>query len=282
MYKRILVGYDESDAARDALRLATALAHAEGAELLLAACLPYDPLATAADAYDRAVAEAERKLETAAREQLGEIPFSLRTVGGVSPPRALTELAQAEDADVIVIGSTHRGKIGRVLPGSVGERLLHGAPCAVLVAPRHFSDREHFGIGEIGVAFDGRDEARHALEVAAGLAADLDAALRVIAVDEPLDPHEPLAGELPMIREDLEEELRKAGEELGGRGIEARTELLEGPPATVLAERGVELDLLVIGSRGYGPIRHALLGGVSADVMRTSPCPVMVVPRSAP
>ena len=57
--------------------------------------------------------------------------------------------------------------------------------------------------------------------------------------------------------------------------------LEEGDPAAVLAKHGVELDLLVIGSRGYGPLRRTLLGGVSAEVMRTAPCPVVVVPRVA-
>ena len=45
--------------------------------------------------------------------------------------------------------------------------------------------------------------------------------------------------------------------------------------------RDALLDLLVIGSRGYGPVRRTLLGGVSAEVTRTSACPVLVVPRGA-
>lgn len=52
-----------------------------------------------------------------------------------------------------------------------------------------------------------------------------------------------------------------------------------GDPAAVLAEHGVEADLLVVGSRGHGPLRRALLGGVSA-VTGAAPCPVIVVPRS--
>ena len=57
--------------------------------------------------------------------------------------------------------------------------------------------------------------------------------------------------------------------------------IVDGDPAEVLAQQGVELDLLVVGSRGYGPLRRALLGGVSGRIIRIAPCPVVVTPRSA-
>jgi nucleotide-binding universal stress UspA family protein len=242
MYRRILVGFDGRDAARDALTLARAFGEIEGAELVLAVALEnLDPLATPATAYERAFAETEEKLSTAARHQLGETPFRMRVVGGVSAPRALHELAEDERADVVVIGSTHRGGLGLVLPGSVGERLLHGAPSAVLVAPRGFAERgAGFEIKRIGVGYDGRTESSHARNVASRLASDLGASLDTLTVEDG-----------------------------------------QGDPGRVLAERSSELDLLVVGSRGYGPVRHALEGNVSGQVMRLSSCPVLVVPRSA-
>jgi nucleotide-binding universal stress UspA family protein len=242
MYRRILVGYDGHDAARDALVLGRALAAIEGAELVLAAALEnLDPLATPATAFERARAEAEDRLSASARAVLGtDLAFRTRIVGGVSAPRALTEIAEDERADVVVIGSTHRGGIGRVLPGSVGERLLQGAPCAVLVAPRGFAERpEPFEIRSIGVGYDGRTESTHARDVASALATELGATLTTLTVGED-----------------------------------------EGDPGEALAERSRELDLLVVGSRGYGPVRHALEGNVSGKVMRMAASPVLVVPRS--
>jgi nucleotide-binding universal stress UspA family protein len=55
----------------------------------------------------------------------------------------------------------------------------------------------------------------------------------------------------------------------------------EGDPGHVLAERSGDFDLLVVGSRGYGPVRHAFEGNVSGKVMREAASPVLVVPRSA-
>ena len=240
VYRRILVAYDASEGARDALSLARGLAAIEGAELVLGVALELDPLATPAAAYERASAEAEERLRSSAREILGEAPFRIRIVGGVSAPRALTEFAEDEGADVIVLGSTHRHGLGRVLPGSVGERLLHASPCGVMVAPSGYAGHEHVEIARIGVGYDGRTESSHARDVAVALASDLGASLETITVAE-----------------------------------------REGDPAKVLAERSRGLDLLVVGSRGYGPVRHALVGNVSYELMRTAACPVVVVPRSA-
>ena len=50
--------------------------------------------------------------------------------------------------------------------------------------------------------------------------------------------------------------------------------------ADELVERSRELDLLVVGSRGYGPVRHALLGSVTQKLMKAAACPVLVVPRA--
>ncbi len=66
--------------------------------------------------------------------------------------------------------------------------------------------------------------------------------------------------------------------ELAG-GVPVHTQTVEGNAADVLVERSRELDLLVLGSRAYGPVRHALLGSVSAAVMREAHCPVLVMPR---
>jgi nucleotide-binding universal stress UspA family protein len=240
MYRTILVGYDGRPPGTDALALANGLARIEGARLVLCAALELDPLATPASAYERATAEAEERLQAEAARTLGETPFKLRVIGGVAPPRALHEVAEDERADVIVLGSTHRHGLGRVAPGSVAERLLHGAPCAVMVAPSGWASHEAFELRRIGVGFDGRSEASHARDVAEALARELGAELTTITV---------------------------------GEG--------EGDPADVLVERSRELDLLVVGSRGYGPIRHALVGNVSWGVLRKAATPVLVVPRPA-
>jgi nucleotide-binding universal stress UspA family protein len=57
--------------------------------------------------------------------------------------------------------------------------------------------------------------------------------------------------------------------------------LLDGDAATQIAKASEHLDLLVLGSRGYGPLGAVLLGSVSSALVRTARCPVVVIPRSA-
>jgi nucleotide-binding universal stress UspA family protein len=282
---KFVVGFDGSDEARDALQLGRALARAEDAELVVGVAISYAPLPIEAEGYDRALAEHYDELFDEVDRELAGAQFERRELNDESPACALGQLAEDEGANLIVIGSTHRGTLGRVYPGSVGERLLNGAPCAVAIAPRGFARREHFGLGVVGLAYDGTPESKLALTEAERLAGELGASLKLIAVvpDVPVIPSRighTSAGYADALRRHFRGVLDRAASALPSATV-AETVLDEGDPAAALAARGVELDLLVIGSRGYGPLRRVLLGGVSAEVMRTAPCPVIVVPGAS-
>jgi nucleotide-binding universal stress UspA family protein len=63
--------------------------------------------------------------------------------------------------------------------------------------------------------------------------------------------------------------------------VAAESHSFRGDPAKVLVKQSERLGLLVLGSRGYGPIKSVLLGSVSSYVLRNARCPVLVVPRGA-
>jgi nucleotide-binding universal stress UspA family protein len=288
--KTIVVGFDARQEAMDALALGRELAAADEAELHVAVVQP-----RGGAPFERAVAGAriseeldDQLFETAARalEGLDFTRASLDgSLGGRSAARALYEYAEERGADLIVVGSSHRGKLGRILPGSVGESLLRGAPCAIAVAPRGFAGREHEGFALVGSAYDGSEEAELALREAERVSRALGAELRVITVvptQAQFTMKAALAGELlEDIRDEFRGVLERGLAELD-EGTKAEADLREGDPAEVLAKETEGLDLLVVGSRGYGPIRGALLGGVSAAVTRTAACPILVVPRGGP
>jgi nucleotide-binding universal stress UspA family protein len=139
----------------------------------------------------------------------------------------------------------------------------------------------------LAVAFDGSPESCAALELAGQLAGAAEATLRVVAVHEPFTAT--TAGIAPIgaadvgavtQREAMEERLREAVAELPA-GLRAKGLLLKGEAAEeLLKETDLGVDLLVMGSRGHGPLGRVLLGGVSAKVARNAPCPVLVMPRS--
>lgn len=283
--KRIVVGYDASELGADALHLAQTLSAPEGGELIVAAIDEVEPIFGDVTQWRELRNDYFEQVFEAAAKQLGDSSFTRRTAAG-SVPWSLERLAEEEQADLIVVGSSHRGKLGQTLAGSVGERLLHGSPCAVAIAPRGFGSRQQPPVQRIGLAYDGQEEASAALQEAVKLARAFGAALRLITVSPTREELIPgrighsYPGYANVLHGHFEKQLEQ-GRAAVPRGIELETVLLDGDPARELAAQGAELDLLVLGSRGYGPLRRVLLGGVAAEVVGMAPCPLIVLPRTA-
>ncbi|HSK48888.1 MAG TPA: universal stress protein [Solirubrobacterales bacterium] len=274
---RLLVGYDGRPASRDALAFAKALTATQDGGLTVASVRGYWP-ELLGESYELVVKEDEHWIRRGATEVLGDTPFSVRVLTGGHETTGLKELAEAEESDMIVVGSTHRGRLGRVCPGSAGERVLSEAPCAVAVAPRGLADRS-FRIGTIAVGFDGSKQSQVALRTAIDLAERAGASLRIISV---VDVDLVLATEGDPRSEDekarIERRLMHAVEHARS-SVEAEGELLYGSPSHAIPDAAAGADLLVIGSRGhYGAARRLLLGSVAARVTRTAPCPTLITP----
>ena len=284
----IVVGVERSELSRDALALAQTLARATGTRLILVAVYHRDRRSLSMErvAYQAALAdEAQSTLEWAAY-LLSGVRAELRAVPCISVSRGLQQVAADEGALAIVVGPSHRGRVGRVVPGNVGTRLLHGAPCPVAVAPSGYSDGTETQVRRIGVGYVNTPEAREALSAAAGLAACTGAAVRVLGVDEPVVPtammllalgrtkHEARA------RAQLAESLRGAIDDVAAP-VEISGDIVDGYADDELARLSGQVDLLICGSRAHGPLGGVLLGSVSAGVLRKARGPVLVVPRRA-
>lgn len=277
---RLLVGFDGSDQGRDALELARVIgSQEEGTTALVVTVLPYDPLPMTFTELERDDAADAQPLLAEAQEKLGGIDLEPRVFGGGSTAGILTELAEREGVDMVVIGSSHRSRLGRALLGSVGRGLLTGAPCPVSVAPHGYAEHGHGPFGVIAVAYDGTPESKAALGRARSMAEDHRARVRVLTVEAPLPLTPGLIAYAPINPPDPEEILAEGVREAGTR-LDVEGSVLEGPPAETLAGAcGDGVDLLVAGSRGYGPVSRVLLGSVTAELIGVAPCPVLVVPR---
>jgi nucleotide-binding universal stress UspA family protein len=282
----VLIGYDGSPEGEDALGVGRRLSEVLDARPIVTTVIAHPRHGTDESEFEEAVEKFCEPLFAKARECLDGLEMTAKPVVHDSPAAAIYELADWEKPTLIVIGSTRHGTSGRVQVGTLGGSLLSGVHCSVAVAPRRYSDGES-GLGRIGVASDGSAESRRALSAAAYLAQRANAPLRVLSVMEP--PHYVLGGLLSPLgpeeyREFREKEWERVYEEARSRvpeEVAMEPMLLYGEPAEVLAEGASDLDLLVLGSRGYGPVKGTLLGSVSARVMAAAPCPVMVVPRGA-
>jgi nucleotide-binding universal stress UspA family protein len=192
-----------------------------------------------------------------------------------APADGLHDAAVKHDADLVVVGSSSRGLIGRVLAGDDVKATLRSAPCAVAVAPHGFAD-EPRTIAEVGVGYDGGSHARAALDVAKAIAARTGAKVRALGVAMPpqglVDPVGISAVEAIKARyEQMQRLIAELEPEISGQAV-------DGIAHHRLAELSREVDLLVVGSSRRGAIGRVLLGSTSEQLSSEASCPLLVVP----
>ena len=226
-------------------------------------------------AYNRE--EADRILDEA-RAALAGTDATYRAVAAESAPRGLHDVLERAGGDAVaVLGSNSTGGVRRTAPGSTASRLLSGAPGPVVLVPWDYEEFAPEGLKRISIAYIDTPDGRAALEAGRTIAISLGASVELLSV-LPDTLVRPSLGEPRRFaeaqREDFARSVRSAALP------DERTRLLEGPVVDALADlRPDDADLLVCGSRGYGPARRVLLGGVSARLLRHARIPVMVVPR---
>ncbi|HET8784464.1 MAG TPA: universal stress protein [Candidatus Limnocylindrales bacterium] len=142
------------------------------------------------------------------------------------------------------------------------------------------------------LGYDGSAGAEQAVALLLSLRWPAGTTVRVISALEPTSAlvPAPLPGAGLVMSPDIEAEIRRVLESdvenvvdrLGQAGLDAAGAVLYGRPATVLADeaRDVGADLIVVGSRGHGPIASLVLGSVSAELVDHAPSPVLVVRRT--
>lgn len=280
-------GYDGSDAAAAAVRFAKRLAAAPGDEVVAAtvyATIPYAFAPGASAKADAEIVEAIRADALALLEGLADDDVRKVAVEGQSAAQGLHRLAEEEKADLVAVGVTHRSAIGRLLTGGVGDRLLQGAPCPVAVVPATWEPR----LDTIGVGFDVRGESRIAVAAAEALAARLGASLVVVGVYDAA-PYLWLTSRSPAphlwdraeLRAEFDRDLGRIVDGLDP-SVRAEARSLSGLPGPTLVEASNQgIDLMVTGSRGYGPLGSVVLGSVSRYVADHAACPVLLIPRAA-
>jgi nucleotide-binding universal stress UspA family protein len=277
MFKNVIVGVDGHQGGRDAIALAKNLFD-HRAELTLAYVYYGDSHVWRGSSgpYDAAERDRAHELLEKARTEAG-VEATLRAHGSSSVGRGLHELAEKTGADLLVIGSSRRGLVGRVMIGDDTRSALNGAPCAVAIAPAAYAQRQAM-VREIGVGYDGSPESEHALAVAKSLA---DAhKSKVSAFEAVFFPARLYAAPAFPDQEALDHIVDEARERVAQlEGVEPHAAF--GLPAEELTLYSASLDLLVIGSRSYGPIGRLVHGSTAQQLARTARCPLLVLTRAA-
>jgi nucleotide-binding universal stress UspA family protein len=253
MYENVVVGINGLSGDRDAVALAKALS-AANARLTLVNVRVMGAV----------------PIDTAEAETVSAVAMS---VGG-----GLHQVAKECGADLIVVGSPHRGAVGRMLAGDNARGALHHAPCAVAVAPGDYATGSA-EIATIGVAYDQSEPSEVALAHAALLAACLGAKLHVREIVE-LHLYGATGWAPPAIDVEDPDVVSAAARERIGPIPGAEIEAVVGPALTELAALSDEVDVMVCGSRQQPAFKRLLMGSTSDYLARHCRCPLLVTPAT--
>ena len=305
-YRRILVPTDFSDTSRFAVSRACGLARRFEAEIHLVNVLPLldlGPVTTDMPAVSRM--DLEEKWVRAARDELDalarESRVTVRVTSEVTRGHPFVEIvryARAHRIDLIVMGTHGRGAVEHMLLGSVAEKVVRKAPCPVLTVrlPEHSfrlpgSEEAHdsragapapatapLGMGDATMTLrrilfptDFSDTADYARGHARELAGRFQASLHLLhVVADPLS--QDWAGGVATRAEERLGELS-----FGGIDVERTTRAGHVFVEIVRYAADKQIDLIVMGTHGHGPVAHLLLGSVADKVVRKAPCPVLTV-----
>ncbi len=278
MFQNVLVGVDGRPNGRDAIALARnligddgklTLVHVHGGELR-----PTHAITPGMVKAERVASDELLEAERAA----AELDVELISIVAARPGRGLHMQAEQQGADLIVVGSCSHGALGRAMLGDDTRAALNGAPCAVAIAALGYAGHP-LPFAQVGVAYDRSPESEAALVVARQLAAPTRATVHVLEVI-PLRTYAYGGLVPPTMGDSIDEMLEEATARLAELP-DVVGEASYGLVGEELAAFGDRVDVLVAGSRGYGPVKRLVVGSTSDYLERHARCSLVVLPRTA-
>ena len=280
----ILIAYDGSvcaDAALDDLRRAGLPTVLEAVVVTVADVILPPPDATVEDVdelparalgavrhaqarAEQAVQEARAVAERAAKRVKADFPgWVVRSEAcGDSPAWAVSKLADRYQTDLIIVGSHRHSAVGgRLILGSVSQRVLCEARCSVRVA--RCADEWRYGPVRIVVGFNNSPDAAVAVDAVASRAWPAGSEVRFVTA---LGTGMPAPAAVP-------------ADKLRAAGLSTSNVVREGKPGRVLLDEVDKwgADVLFVGTRDLHGLQHVLYGSVSSALAAHAACSVEVV-----
>ncbi len=295
---KILLATDGSPEAERAAGTAVKLSERLGSELHVTYVEPMpDPLAWPESRFiaPELRGDIRERAENEARAKLQEEAEKIRGMGGKiaevhasagRPDAEIVRAAEELDAGLVILGSRGLGPVRRVVMGSVSDSVVHHSHGSVLIV-RDGGGEDGSLSGPVLLAVDGSRQAQVATEAAVEISSATGSGLHVVFVmptAEHLYGHHLYSEEVKRsVREQAESDVEAFLDERRG-WIEAHggevedTQVAVGRPDAEIVRLAEELQagLIVVGSRGLGGVRRALMGSVSDSVVRHAHGPVLV------
>ena len=297
---KILLAIDASKDAGLAAKAAIELANTTGSELHLvyvthllteASEASYMAARLYQEMYEEAKQEAQRLLDEQVRmieEAGGRVADTHLRIG--RPDEEVIRLGEELRAGLVVVGSRGLSPIRRALMGSVSDSVVRHAHCPVMVV-RGEENGEIIFWKRILLATDGSKDAELAARIAADITQKGASELQVVHVGPSAGYNgggEPLVTDIFAPTEEQLKELNKEHRQLldaqvkqieAAGGAVRKAHLRMGRPDEEIIALAEEIGagLVVMGCRGLGGVKRALMGSVSDSVVRYAHCPVLVV-----
>jgi nucleotide-binding universal stress UspA family protein len=197
----------------------------------------------------------------------------------------ILDTAEAEEIDLIVMGTHGRSGVSRWIMGSVTERVLHGAPCPVL-AVRSDEPLQHMLI-----TLDGSPLAERVLPPALAVAEKLGCHVTLLRVEQPPDYSPTFVHQLESVEAGLGEQYlmdiaAQPGEYLEQlisrfrpRNLSIQGVVTHGPVAQSILEfvEYHDVDLIAMSTHGRSGLQRWVYGSITEKVLRNAPCAMLVV-----
>ncbi|MFN8592192.1 MAG: universal stress protein [Thermomicrobiales bacterium] len=295
---RLLVPLDDSRQALAALPYARALA-TPGTEIVLLSIVPVADEVIAGTGQMLVPADQMAVIEEShTREAIEPIAKGLRDAGHQvsvqvavgDPAQRIVDIASSSGATMIVMASRGRGTLGRLIYGSVADRVARDAPVPTMVVRAEQQEQGPVGISRLVVPLDGSSLAEGALTFAETIARRLGAPIFLVRAVNPADLMPPAVGMAEAIPYEIYDETEKQMEDaadsyleetakrLRGEGFSVATRVLSGPPAAAIEETTKFGDVTVLVSHERSGVMRWLIGSVAEQLVREDESPVILVP----
>jgi nucleotide-binding universal stress UspA family protein len=291
---RVLLAYDGSSGAEQALALAATSRWPAGSTLTVAAVV--EPAVMRTGLAPGAIVpapEIDAEVTKLHQEHVSEAARRLRGTGQQSegvvlhgrPATALVDEATRSAADLVIAGSRGHGRVASLLLGSVSTELVESAPCPVLVARTD-------GVSRVVLAVDGSTSAEAAASLVATSPMFEGVPIHVVSVADVMQPvqfglapaayHRAAAEHAAYFAEAQDNHTRMAAEtaaRLQAAGRQAESTMRTGGAADEIIDLATEAgaDLIVMGSQGRTGLARIVLGSVARNVLSGSRASVLVV-----
>ena len=289
----IIAGFSWSGQSSAPLNLAAQISRRTGDKIIATAIVerPWPPRADPIeDEYlSYVTSQASRSLERVVSKLPADLDISVVVHQSTSIPTGLTDLAAKLEADLVVVGSSSSGLLGRVGLGSVTDRLVHTAAVPVAIAPRGYPMNTD-PVSRLTAAYGGHADAVGLIATCAELAKQWSVRLQIVSFT--VRPITMFSGSIEPTAEDLvvEQWFRRTTDEIVKQLNDARAGIAI-PDVEVVIGTGHDWreavedvpwengDLLLLGSGAAGQKAQVFLGSAAAKILRHAPVPVMIVPR---